>query len=833
MKRQLSVLLALAAVTASFGQIKSPEEFLGYPLGERFTRHHRVVDYYEYLASASANLQLQEYGRTYEDRPLLIATIASDENTGRIEQIREDNLRRAGLLDGSPATNVGIVWLSYNVHGNEANSTEASMLTVYKLLTEHKDWLENTVVIIDPCLNPDGRDRYVNFFDQTGQLPFNPDPQAAEHNEPWPGGRQNHYIFDLNRDWAWQTQVESKQRIALYNQWLPQVHVDFHEQGYNSPYYFAPAAEPYHELITNWQREFQDIIGRNNAKYFDANNWFYFTKQHFDLLYPSYGDTYPTYSGAIGMTYEQGGIRAGLGIITNDGDTLTLLDRLTHHTTAGLSTIEISAKNNQRLIQEFQKFYSTPVSGDYKTFVVRNDNQDKINHLKRWLDTHQITYGTATGTRGMKGYNYQTRQLEPFSISSSDLVVSVNQPKGVLARILFEPVTYYSDSLTYDITAWSVPYFYGLQAYATTALNVRPLPDQAKAAEPKAPAKAYAFLAEWKSFEDAKFLAALLNENIKVRFTDRAIAVGGRNYDRGTMIISTRDNAAQGDKFHSTVTRIAANFEQSLDITATGYMDQGPDIGSGNVHLVNKPSVAMLRGDGVSSTNYGATWYYLEQELQYPFTALNVDELNWTDLDAYDVLIMQEGRYGALGEPGMKKINDWVQAGGKLIAIGSSLRQFADSDYTSLSRYGSEEEKNAMKEKAEKDREAAKLMPYGDSEREWARNMVPGAVFRVTLDNTHPLAYGYGKTYYSLKTSGSRYGYLGSQNVGIIKSASDHLSGFAGKNVLDGVGESMVFGVENKGRGQIVYFVDNPLFRAFWQNGKLMIANALFYVGQD
>ncbi len=251
-----------------------------------------MVEYFKHVDEAMANVQVSVYGKTYENRPLIYAIITSHENFKNLEQIRLDNLKRAGATAGTPSGNkVAIVWLSYNVHGNEANSMEASMKTLYELVNPEnaktKEWLKNTVVIIDPCINPDGRDRYANFYNQYGDIPATSDPQAREHHEPWPGGRANHYLFDLNRDWAWETQIESQARIKLYNQWLPHVHVDFHEQGPNSPYYFAPAAEPYHEVISNWQRDFQVIIGKNNAKYFDEQGWLYFTKQFFDLFYPS------------------------------------------------------------------------------------------------------------------------------------------------------------------------------------------------------------------------------------------------------------------------------------------------------------------------------------------------------------------------------------------------------------------------------------------------------------------------------------------------------------------------------------------------------------------
>ncbi|MFA6277384.1 MAG: M14 metallopeptidase family protein, partial [Pedobacter sp.] len=347
MKKYLLFLLFLSVSTTSvLAQTPSPDEFLGYPLGSHFTPHQKVVDYFKKVASTNKNIQLQTYGKTYEGRELILAVISDKDNMDKLEQIRTTNLSLANADKSGVKTakQPAILWLSYNVHGNEANSTETAMKVLYTLASAKDSntaaWLKNTVVIIDPCLNPDGRERYVSYFNMiSGVLP-NPDPSAREHSEPWPGGRPNHYYYDLNRDWAWQTQIETQQRLIAYHKWMPQVHVDFHEQSYNEPYYFAPAAEPVHQDITPWQREFQITVGKNNAKYFDENGWQYFTKERFDLLYPSYGDTYPLYNGAIGMTYEQGGIRAGLSVITADGDTLTLKDRIDHHFTTSMATLE-------------------------------------------------------------------------------------------------------------------------------------------------------------------------------------------------------------------------------------------------------------------------------------------------------------------------------------------------------------------------------------------------------------------------------------------------------------------------------------------------------------
>src|SRR5690606_3319610 len=312
-----AILLAVCSVQA-LAQVQSPEEFLGYELGSAWTPHYKVVQYFEHLAGHSPLVALEHYGYTYEGRELVYAVVTSRANHANLDEIRVNNLRLTGLEGGTPASGQkAIVWLSYNVHGNETSSSEAALKTAYALLTEYSSLLDDVVVIMDPMVNPDGRDRYVNWYRSVAGKYVNPLHDAREHREPWPGGRTNHYYFDLNRDWAWATQQETRHRLAHYHEWMPHVHVDFHEQGVNEPYYFAPAAEPFHPRITAWQRDFQTTIGQNNARYFDAEGWLYFTREVFDLFYPGYGDTWPTFNGAIGMTYEQGGSgRAGLAVVT-------------------------------------------------------------------------------------------------------------------------------------------------------------------------------------------------------------------------------------------------------------------------------------------------------------------------------------------------------------------------------------------------------------------------------------------------------------------------------------------------------------------------------------
>ncbi|MEN9599412.1 MAG: hypothetical protein RL596_1731, partial [Bacteroidota bacterium] len=443
MKKFLLVTILSISLSALMAQgLQSPEQFLGYKVGTRFTRHHRIVEFAKAIAQAKPDMvKIEKYGETNEGRELMLAFVSSPENLQKLDLIRINNLRLAGLAKDRMApqteTAPAIVWLSYNVHGNEAASSEAFLLTIHALVdpnnAQTKEWLKNTVVIMDPCINPDGRDRYINWYNSVVGSAYNTDPISREHAEPWPGGRSNHYNFDLNRDWAWQTQVETQQRIKKYKEWMPQIHVDYHEQGFNEPYYFAPAAEPLHEVITPWQREFQYTIGRNHAKYFDSNNWLFFTKERFDLLYPSYGDTYPVYNGAIGMTYEQGGIRAGLGIINNDGDTLTLVDRAQHHFTTGLSTIEMSAKNKQKLVAEFKQFFDDSRNAkntEYKTYVFTAKDENKLAALKTLLDQNGIEYGSLS-TKTFRGFNYFTGKDDAFTDEGFHIAVSAYQPRSI------------------------------------------------------------------------------------------------------------------------------------------------------------------------------------------------------------------------------------------------------------------------------------------------------------------------------------------------------------------------------------------------------------------
>jgi len=818
MKNLFFLFIATAAIsfTTNAQTLKSPAEFLGHELGSQYTRHHKMVDYFIYASQHSKNIQLEKYGETNEQRPLYVSFISSEENIKNIEVLREDNLKRTGILKGNPTSEVALVWLSYNVHGNEASSSEAAMQTLYELVTSKQDWLKNTLVIIDPCVNPDGRDRYVNWYNQTKSSPYNTNPETREHNEPWPGGRPNHYLFDLNRDWAWATQIETQQRLKIYNKWMPQVHVDFHEQGINSPYYFAPAVEPFHEIITDWQREFQTQIGKNNARYFDKNGWAYFSKEQFDLLYPSYGDTYPTYMGAIGMTYEQAGNeRGGLGVTIENETVLTLTDRIAHHFTTGVSTVEMTSKNASKLLTEFEKFFDNS-NLKYKSYVLRGD-LGKMLSLKALLDKHEIQSFVSEGKK-LSTYDYDSKTTKSIQTLKNDLIVSTHQPKGKMVKVLFEPEAKLSDSVTYDITAWSLPFAYGLQGFASETeipfLENSQL--QTVSFSNEISKDAYAYIGKYNEVSDAEFLGVLLENGFIVRYSQADFSIAGNQYAKGSLIVMQGENK-KIQNFDEILIETANKLNKKVTAVKSGMVTTGFDFGSGNVSLIRPKKVAVLSGEGTSSLNFGEIWHFFETELKYPLHVLNTQYFNKLDLSSYDVLILPEG-YKTDKET-LELLTEYITNKGTIIAIGSAISNFADKEGFFL------------KKKPTKDSLSTKqnIVPYNQREREALKNTITGSIFKSTVDNTHPLAFGYSSNYYSLKLSSISYNLLEKGvNVAYFPENTSNYSGFAGSEALKNVPNSLLFGIENKGKGQLIYMVDNPLFRSFWQNGKLFFANAVF-----
>jgi len=839
MKRFLLIIsvIFLSFINCNSQTIKSPDEFLGYELGTQFTFHYRAVDYFRYVAESSPMADYREYGTTYEGRLLGVCIVSSGENLSNLEEYRKNNLIKAGLAEGSfTGKQIPIIWLGYNVHGNESAGMETAMKTLYTLVTESypgvSDWLRSCIIIIDPCQNPDGRDLYTNRFRNSQNLIPNPDGKSAEHYQGWPTARTNHYMFDLNRDWTWQTQAETVQRLAFYNQFMPQVHADFHEMGAESTFFFPPGAIPWHEVITPWQHEFHALMGKGNAALFDEKSKLYFTKENYDLFCPSFGDTWPLFNGAIGFTYEQGGSGySGLAFKQQSGDTLTLKKRIDGHFIASMATLKVSYENKEKLVSEFNKFFSDNANKpdfQYKSIIIKGSNEKSdLEDLFQLLRKNQIKYSYAGNTgKKYKGFDYLANAEGEITIEKGDILVSAYQPQSRFVQVLFEPDSKASDSLSYDLTAWALPYAYNLKAYAL-AEQIKPLDgktESEKAGNKPAGDKPYGYAVEYSGFNVLKFISALHLKNIRSRYSMKPFTIGATSFDRGSFIISRGDNLSMDTKLDKIVTDLADKLQVKLTPLASGLVDKGKDLGSEYSPLKIKPSVALLCGEGTPSTAVGELWYFFERELHYPVSLVNTANAENADLSVYDVLLLTSGSYTKLKDT----IVDYAKRGGRVIAFENAISVFAKEKSTSLFKAvetRTAEQKAA--EKKEKSDDLTLLKKFSDESRYLLSDNSAGSIYKVTVDTTNPFGFGLGREWFLMKRS-QPYPFLTKgDNIGYILD-NKPVSGFAGYKYQKKIKNTMVIGSETIGKGEVIYITDDPYYRAFWKSGRPLLWNVVF-----
>lgn len=831
--RWLLVVGCILSVTTLWAQLQSPEIFFHGRYGTWVTPHERVVDYVRHIGANSNRVKVEQYGWSSQHRPLIYAVISTPQNLSRLEEIRKNHVGVSGLPGFNyqeQSDTIAIVWLSFTVHGNEPSGTEASIRVLHDLANTASDqylpWLKNTVVIIDPTLNPDGYARYTNWLTDMQGSAANPAPDSREHDEPWPRGRQNHYCFDLNRDWAWATQVETRQRLELYKKWLPHVHGDFHEQGYNEPYYFAPAAPPYHAYISKFQADFQKTMGLNHARYFDANGWLYFTKEIFDLFYPAYGDTYPCFNGAIGMTYEQGGNSAGgTSVILDNGDTLTLAERTLHHATAAFSTIETASKHARTLCKELTEYYrksqNTP-PGKYKSYLIKKSNDPgKVNALLDLFRLHQIQYGFAKTTKpNLPAFSFAQAKDKSVAVEAGDVVITIHQPFGLLAQVLLEPVAELKDSATYDITAWALPWAYGLDMYGLTQRIDPEERMNEKVARPIAVKSSMTvpvgFVLHKNSLQEVKALSALLAKGVVVRMSKDGFTLQGKEYPRGTLVINRGENKTL--KWPADLMQWSEAAGAVLEPVFTTFADKGSDLGSERFTLLQAPKVLVLTNESVSPNSFGAVWHYLDHLIGCPHSIVHARRLTAGDLDKYNVIVLAEGRYDV--QVRQEVLKAWVENGGRLIAMGAATDWLGENEGFAING----KTKSAPIDTTTK----GLLLSYKDKSASGLSYSLPGIVLQCQMDQTHPFGYGMPDPYYWLKTD-TRFWEVNTSTESVITTKKDPFhSGYVGYKAKTLLGNSSLMAVQSMGSGTVIYLADDPFFRGFWYQGSLLLSNLIF-----
>lgn len=660
-------------------KIPTPEQYLGYPIGSFYTRHDQIVNYFKELARVSDRVHVQVIGRTTENREQIIATITSPDNFSHLEQIRQEHLNQVDPSKPVLSTKAPVIIdLGYGVHGNETSSTEVSLLVGYYLAAssdpETLKWLKESVILIDPSLNPDGRDRAANWHNAYHSNPPVADPADKEHQEQWPQGRTNHYFTDLNRDWLNLVQVESRNRVEFFHRWYPNVQIDFHEQGANATYYFEPTpTSHYSPIIPKFLYDENIVLAKYNAQALDDIGSFYFTKEGYDNLSPIYGSTYPKFYGAVAATYEQASSR---GIVQESSNgLLTFKFTIRNHLTTSFSTIRGAVAEKAGLFKVQKDFFKYALEQGEK-----NPTKDYVFGDSKDVTLTQKLLALLLKHR-VKVYELNDRLSEggkTFEKGKAYIVPSA-QPNFLIVHSVFEE-NILTDSIYYDNTGWSIIHAYGLK-YAKVPTELSKGAQVTHATYAKGIVEGgksnYAYLASYTDYNASRALYHLLVKNILVKSAHKPFtlntAAGKHSYSPGTLLIPVAGQDISPDSLYRALQEVAADAHISFTGVASGYSDAGIDLGSSNIRTVKKPEVAVAFGQGVTSSEAGQVWFLLNEQLDLPVTKLDFSGgRGGVSLDRYTTLILPGGSYGNLDRSTVSKIKDWVSDGGTLITFQSA-----------------------------------------------------------------------------------------------------------------------------------------------------------------
>jgi hypothetical protein len=850
--------MPLAAGARYDPRIPTLRAVTGHETGDEISTPDQITAYLRALAAAAPErTRLVEYARTWEGRPLHTLVIASPERIARLDAVKAD-LRRLADPRGLSTSDADrlvrelpvVTWLIHAVHGNEISSSDAALAEAYHLLAAQGDdavdaVLRESVVLIDPLENPDGRARFVAQNLQGRAATPDPEPLSAEHDEPWPGGRANHYLFDMNRDWFAVSQPETIGRVKTHLEWYPHVVVDLHEMGGESTYYFAPPAKPENPLITARQQSWLDTFGRANAARFDELGFAYFVKEVYDAFYPGYGDSWPVFQGAVGMTYEQASAR-GLVYRRSDDTLLTYRQGILQHFTSAITTAVTAARNRERLLRDFLEYRRTAVSeGQGREYLIPpGDDPPRAARLAQLLARQglEVTEAVEAVRAGARTFPAGT------------FVVPAAQPGSRLLRNLLEPTIVMdpkfvteqerrrrkrlSDEI-YDITAWSLPLAFDVEVVSVdrpTGARTRRVDAATPAPVTLAPARVAYFL-PWGTGAAAA-VAEALQAGIRVRTADQGFTQGGRAYPPGTAVIRVAEN---GPDLRDRLTPILARHGVTAVAVDSGWIEEGISLGSRQVHGMKAPRVVLAWDAPVQSNAAGWARWVLERRYGQPVTAVRVARLDDLELARYDVMVLPSGDYGdAIGDDVVRRIKEWVRAGGTLITLADASRWAAGSKVGLLETHtelkgGRPEVEEDEKEKDKKDAKADTDKPFDldkaiQPERE-RPEALPGALLRVELDREHWLSAG---------TDGELAALVEGQriftpikldegvNVGLYAPRESLVvSGVVWPDAREQLARKAFLVDQPTGEGHIIAFAEEPNFRGYTEATELLFMNAV------
>lgn len=811
--------------------IPTPDEFLGYPVGTHYVRYDQVVAYFEKLAELSDRATIQVIGETWQLRKQIVLTLTSPENHANIEEIRQHHV--STLTTGARrSTAPAVVILGYNVHGNESSGTEAALLTAYYLVAETGDetlaWLGNTIVHINPALNPDGRDRAAHWFNTFKSFPPVSDPADLEHNETWPGSRTNHFFHDLNRDWLAITQIETKGRVDHYHQWYPNIQIDFHEMGTNSTYYLEPTqpVRTWNPIIPEYRYEvLSPLIASHQIDALEEIGALYWTKEVFDNISPIYGSTYPDIYGGVGITFEVGSSR---GIVQESvhGD-VTFASTIRKQVRTGLATLRAAYAEREVLHAYQRDFFSSAVrqaSGQpVRAFVFgdKNDRNLTADFLELLL-RHRIEVYNLAGNLVRDGKNFSTQHA---------YIVPAEQPNYRIVHDIFQSNTAFRDSIFYDITGWSIVHGYGIAHVGLMDRNIRTWVGERVETVPVRMGRVigeesqYAYLFDWRDVNASAALYRLQEDGFLTRTAHREFRArthGGEvDFAAGTVIIAVSEQNWSANDIHSYLIGLAREFNIDIHGVSTGLSVSGIDLGSRHAVVTNKPEVAIVFGRGVRANEAGETWFHLNKRVGLPVSRIDKDAVPRVDLNRYTTLVLVDGDYGDWSDETVARIKQWVSSGGTLIVQNAAARWAIRNELTP----GIEEVKQ------EPGGRSTGRIDYAEADDRRLSARIPGVILKTDLDVTNPLAFGVQSRDQLFIKNNNLFIQPSSNAYGTVAQYTPEpfVGGHISESNLNRVRNTTAVGVSRIGSGSVIIFAENPNFRSYWHSTSRLFVNAIFH----
>lgn len=809
--------------------IPTPEQVLGMVPGEWHVRHDQLVNYMNAVAEASDRVSIERFGSTYENRPLLVLTITSPQNHGRLEQIRQQHL---ALSDPSRSDELAtadmpvVLYQGYSVHGNEPSGANAALLYVYHLAAaqgaEIEQTLANAVILVDPSFNPDGLDRFAQWANSRRAMTLSTDPNNMEHNEPWPGGRTNHYWFDLNRDWLPLRHPESRARLSNFYRWRPNVLTDHHEMGSDNTFFFQPGIPTRnHPLTPARNQELTEAISQFHARILDADQRLYYARESFDDFYYGKGSTYPDINGAVGILFEQASSR-GHARDTAHG-VLRFPFTIQNQFLSSLSTLQGAVALRMELLDYQREFYQDALeladAADIKAYVFGDaDDSGSAYRMAEILRQHQIAVHVLDEDVELDEQSFRRGQA---------YVVPANQGQHRLIESIFERRTTFPDTLFYDVSTWTFPYAFntpfaelGSRQFGDALLGDLVEAEQFPTGEFVGGNNAYAYLFEWDEFYASRAMYRLLDAGIRAKVATEPFtaptANGPREFDYGTIMVPVGPQEVSADAIRALMRQASEKEGMTVYAMETGLSSAGIDLGSPSFSDLRRPSIALIAGEGTRSSEVGEAWHTFDQKFQIPITLLTQSRMRQADLNRYNVLIMASGSYSQVQTD---RVKQWVEAGGTLIVYKTALNWAAENELANIKLIENDEQSSDT------------TRAYADMTRDRGEQLIGGSIFNTTLDLSHPLGYGYNSSLLRVFRDSTLFMELAENPYAtpLQYTSAPLASGYVSQQNIDRMAGTAAIVVTGHGSGRVIAMTDNPNFRAFWFGTTRLFMNAVFF----